>query len=43
MVQVGTLNYRNPGIICDFYDQLKKFLIKSNIKSIDQLIGNCNE
>ena len=43
MVQVGTLNYRNPRIICDFYDQLKKFLIKSNIKSLDQLIGNCNE
>jgi len=43
MVQVGTLNYRDPGIICDFYDQLKKFLIKSSIKSIDQLIGNYNE
>jgi len=42
MVQVGTLNYRNPEIICSFYDQLKDFLIKSNIKNIDQLIGKYN-
>ena len=43
MVQIGTLNYRTPGIICNFYDQLKDFLIKSSIKNIDQLIGKYNE
>ena len=26
MVQVGTLNYRDPNLISNFYDQLKNFL-----------------
>ena len=43
MVQIGTLNYRAPGIICSFYNQLKDFLIKSNIDNINQLIGNYNK
>ena len=43
MVQIGTLNYRSPGIICSFYNQLKDFLIKSNIDNINQLIGNYNK
>ena len=41
MVQIGTLNYRDPSIICKFYDQLKDFMIKNKINDITDLIGDC--
>ena len=40
MVQIGTLNYRDPSIICKFYDQLESFLIKNSINNINDLVGN---
>ena len=42
MVQVGTLNYRDPSKINSLYDQLKLFLIKNKIDSISKLIGKHN-
>ena len=42
MVQVGTLNYRDPSKINSLYDQLKIFLIKNKIDSISKLIGKHN-
>ena len=42
MVQVGTLNYRDPSKINSLYDQLKLFLIKNKIDSISELIGKYN-
>ena len=41
MIQVGTLNYRDPSIICKFYDQLKSFMIENKINHISDLIGDC--
>ena len=40
MIQVGTLNYRDPSIICTFYDKLVQFLNKKNISDLSDLIGN---
>ena len=42
MIQVGTLNYRDPSKINSLYDQLKIFLIKNKIDSISKLIGKHN-
>ena len=42
MIQVGTLNYRDPSKINSLYDQLKLFLIKNKIDSISELIGKYN-
>jgi dihydroorotate dehydrogenase (NAD+) catalytic subunit len=39
MVQIGTLNYRDPSIICKFYDQLKSFMGENKINDISDLIG----
>ena len=39
MVQIGTLNYRDPSIICKFYDQLKSFMDENKINDISDLIG----
>jgi len=41
MIQVGTLNYRDPSIISKFYDQLKSFMIENKINDISDLIGDC--
>jgi len=41
MVQVGTLNYRDPEIICKFYDDLYEFMIQNKISSLEQLKGDC--
>ena len=43
MVQIGTLNYRNPSEINNLYDDLKSFLIKEKIASISELVGNYND
>lgn len=43
MIQVGTLNYRDPSKINSLYDQLKFFLIKNKIDSISELIGKYND
>ena len=43
MVQVGTLNYRDPKLISNFYDQLKNFLKNNNINSISDLVGKYYE
>ena len=42
MIQVGTLNYRDPSKINSLHDQLKLFLIKNKIDSISKLIGKHN-
>jgi len=39
MVQIGTLNYRDPSIICKFYNELENFLIENKINGISDLIG----
>ena len=43
LIQVGTLNYRDPSIINKLYDDLKKFLTKNNIENISDLVGQYNE
>ena len=39
MVQIGTLNYRDPSIISKFYNELENFLIENKINGISDLIG----
>ena len=41
LVQIGTLNYRDPSITYKFYDQLKDFLLNNKINNISDLKGNC--
>ena len=43
MVQIGTLNYRDPSIITSFNDSLIQFLNDKNIDSISELVGNYEE
>ena len=43
LVQIGTLNYKEPSIACRLYDDLKIFLTKANIKNINYLVGKYNE
>ena len=40
MVQIGTLNYRDPSLIVNIYDNLKKFMSKNNFASISDLTGS---
>ena len=40
MVQVGTLNYRDPSLISKMNDKLKNFLTINKINNISELIGN---
>ena len=40
MVQVGTLNYRDPSLISRMNDKLKNFLTINKINNISELIGN---
>ena len=40
MVQIGTLNYRDPSLIVNIYDNLKKFMSKNNFSSISDLTGS---
>ena len=39
LVQIGTLNYREPSIACRLYDELENFLLENKIKDINQLKG----
>ena len=41
MVQVGTLNYKDPSLLSKYYDDLNMFLKKNKIKSIESLVGKC--
>ena len=43
MVQVGTLNYRDPSLISKMRDKLKNFLTINKINDISELIGNYSE
>ena len=43
MVQVGTLNYRDPSLISKMRDKLKNFLTINKINNISELIGNYSE
>ena len=43
LVQIGTLNYRNPSLTNKLYDDLKMFLMESNIDNINNLVGEYNE
>ena len=43
MVQVGTINYRDPSTINILYDNLKLFLDKNKITSVSKLIGDYND
>ena len=40
MVQIGTLNYRDPSLIVNIYDKLSEFILKNNISSISDLVGS---
>ena len=40
MVQIGTLNYRDPSLVVNIYDNLKKFMLKNNFSSISNLTGS---
>ena len=39
MIQIGTLNYRNPSLSDQFFDDLLNFCKKNNINDINELIG----
>jgi len=39
LVQIGTLNYREPSIACRLYHELENFLLENKIKDINQLKG----
>ena len=39
LVQVGTLNYRNPNIAVDIFNELKKYCVKNKIDCISDLKG----
>tara|TARA_Y100001970_G_C14254363_1_gene874127 strand:+ start:4229 stop:5143 length:915 start_codon:yes stop_codon:yes gene_type:complete len=43
LVQVGTLNYRDPSIFTSFNENLSNFIKNNNMFSISQLIGNYEE
>ena len=43
MIQIGTLNYRDPSLINALYNDLESFLIKEEIMDISDLIGNYND
>lgn len=40
MVQVGTLNYRDPSLLCNFYDKIKDYMIENKIINIMDLVGD---
>ena len=40
MVQVGTLNYRDPAAFGKLYDDLETFLVENQISKLDDLKGN---
>ena len=40
MVQIGTLNYRDPAAFGKLYDDLEAFLIENQISKLDDLKGN---
>jgi len=39
MIQIGTLNYRDPSLTTNLYDNLKSFLMKNNLSCIKELKG----
>jgi len=39
MIQIGTLNYRDPSLTTNLYDNLKSFLMKNNLSCIEELKG----
>ena len=43
LIQIGTLNYRNPSLTNKLYDDLKIFLKENNIDNINNLVGKYNE
>ena len=43
MVQIGTLNYRDPSIISTFNNSLESFLNDNNIGNISKLVGCYSE
>ena len=43
LIQIGTLNYKEPSISCRLYDELKMFLKENNIDNINNLVGEYNE
>jgi len=40
MVQIGTLNYRDPSLIVNIYDKLNKFMLRNSFSSLSDLVGN---
>ena len=40
MVQIGTVNYRDPSLISKLYDQMLNFINENNIKNIADLTGD---
>ena len=43
MVQIGTLNYRDPSLISCIYEQLHSFMVKRNISNLSELIGKYHQ
>ena len=43
MVQIGTLNYRDPSILSKFNGELISFFKSNNIKDLSELLGAYNE
>ncbi len=43
MIQVGTLNYRDPSLLSNFNNQLEDFFEINNIKNISNLVGKAYE
>ena len=43
LVQIGTLNYKEPSIACRLYNELEQFLLENKINDINKLVGVCGE
>ena len=39
MIQIGTLNYRDPSLISNIHDELYSFMDKNNFSNLSDLIG----
>ena len=43
LVQIGTLNYKEPSIACRLYNELEQFLSENKINSLNKLVGVCDK
>ena len=39
-IEIGTANFINPNITIEIIEGIKKYLIKNNIKDVNELVGS---